>query len=127
MADDATLLTALQHADSFFPGGGTAFSWGLESLCNDRQVASAADVERFLAGPGDYLDPARYLRMVGDALPRPPVLFKVPDAEWFGADDARGHFETYLRADGAALAAPLQAWSPDEVDIRFDLKLAPAG
>ena len=50
MSDDATLLTALQHADSFFPGGGSAFSWGLESLCNDRQVASAADVERFLAG-----------------------------------------------------------------------------
>jgi urease accessory protein len=50
MSDDTTLLTALQHADSFFPGGGIAFSWGLESLCNDRQVASAADVERFLAG-----------------------------------------------------------------------------
>lgn len=50
MTDDATLLTALQHADSFFPGGGAAFSWGLESLCNDRQVTSAEDVQRFLAG-----------------------------------------------------------------------------
>jgi len=50
MIDDAALLTALQHADSFFPGGGTAFSWGLESLYNDRQVRSAEEVGRFLAG-----------------------------------------------------------------------------
>jgi urease accessory protein len=50
MNDESTLLTALQHADSFFPSGGTAFSWGLESLCNDRQVRSADDVHRFLIG-----------------------------------------------------------------------------
>jgi len=50
MSDDATLLTALQHADSFFPSGGTAFSWGLEALCADRQVTSADDVRRFLEG-----------------------------------------------------------------------------
>src|SRR5215468_3790364 len=50
MSDDSTLLTALQHADSFFPSGGTAFSWGLEALCADRQVTSADDVRRFLEG-----------------------------------------------------------------------------
>src|SRR5215831_10973233 len=50
MSDDSTLLTALQHADSFFPSGGTAFSWGLEALCTDRQVTSADDVRRFLEG-----------------------------------------------------------------------------
>src|SRR5262245_7580198 len=50
MSDDATLLTALQYADSFFPSGGTAFSWGLEALCADRQVTSADDVRRFLEG-----------------------------------------------------------------------------
>jgi urease accessory protein len=50
MTDEAMLLTALQHADSFFPGGGTAFSWGLESLYNDRQVRSAEEVEHFLVG-----------------------------------------------------------------------------
>jgi len=48
MNDDATLLAALQYADSFFPSGGTAFSWGLEALCADRQVTSADDVRRFL-------------------------------------------------------------------------------
>src|SRR5262245_39665437 len=50
MSDDATLLTALQYADSFFPSGGTAFSWGLEALCADRQVTSADEVRRFLEG-----------------------------------------------------------------------------
>jgi urease accessory protein len=50
MSDDATLLTALQYADSFFPSGGTAFSWGLEALCADRQVTSVDDVRRFLEG-----------------------------------------------------------------------------
>jgi urease accessory protein len=50
MIDEPTLLTALQHADSFFPSGGTAFSWGLESLCNDGHLRSADDVHRFLAG-----------------------------------------------------------------------------
>jgi len=29
------LLVTLQHADSFFPGGGIAFSWGVESLVAD--------------------------------------------------------------------------------------------
>jgi urease accessory protein len=50
MSDDATLLTALQYGDSFFPSGGTAFSWGLEALCADRQVTSADDVRCFLEG-----------------------------------------------------------------------------
>jgi urease accessory protein len=50
MRDDATLLTALQYADSFFPSGATAFSWGLEALCADRQVTSPDDVRRFLEG-----------------------------------------------------------------------------
>jgi len=50
MSDAATLLTALQYADSFFPGGGTAFSWGLEALCTDRQVTSPEDVRCFLEG-----------------------------------------------------------------------------
>ncbi len=50
MSDDATLLTALQYADSFFPSGGTAFSWGLEALSADRQVTSADEVRRFLEG-----------------------------------------------------------------------------
>jgi len=48
MRDEAALLVALQHADSFFPGGGTAFSWGLEPLHSDGQVRDAAAVERFL-------------------------------------------------------------------------------
>ena len=42
------LLTALQHGDSFFPGGGVAFSHGLETLHAEDRLRSGADLERFL-------------------------------------------------------------------------------
>jgi len=48
--DAGALLAALQHGDSFFPSGATAFSWGLETLRADGAVAAADDVERFIAG-----------------------------------------------------------------------------
>lgn len=44
------LLLALQHGDSFFPGGGVSFSWGLEALHRDGQLARQDDVARFLSG-----------------------------------------------------------------------------
>lgn len=50
MTEPGTLLASLQFGDSFFPGGGTAFSWGLETLAADGAVASAADLERLIAG-----------------------------------------------------------------------------
>jgi urease accessory protein len=43
-------MAALQLGDSFFPSGGAAFSWGLETLCADRMVCNATDVESFVAG-----------------------------------------------------------------------------
>jgi urease accessory protein len=47
-AGAAVLLTALQHADSFFPAGGIAFSWGLESLRADGLLAGPEEVGRFV-------------------------------------------------------------------------------
>lgn len=44
------LLAALQNADSFFPGGGIAFSWGLETLIADRQLRSPEALAALLAG-----------------------------------------------------------------------------
>ena len=45
MQSDITgLLTALQFADSAFPSGGFAFSWGLEGLAADDLVDDASDV-----------------------------------------------------------------------------------
>jgi urease accessory protein len=44
------LLAALQHADSFFPAGGIAFSWGLESLHAEGAVKTQDDVARFVLG-----------------------------------------------------------------------------
>jgi urease accessory protein len=45
-----TLLATLQNADSFFPGGGIAFSWGLETLITDRQVQRPEELGVFIAG-----------------------------------------------------------------------------
>lgn len=44
------LLATLQNADSFFPGGGIAFSWGLETLIADRQVQGPEELGAFVAG-----------------------------------------------------------------------------
>ena len=49
-ADPAVLLTALQHGDSLFPGGGFAASWGLETLCTDAYVQDAETLRHFVQG-----------------------------------------------------------------------------
>ena len=49
MPDGRTLLTMLQHADSFFPSGTVSFSWGIETLGADGKIINAGDVERFVA------------------------------------------------------------------------------
>ncbi|MBN9508820.1 MAG: urease accessory protein UreF [Alphaproteobacteria bacterium] len=49
MADAAALLLALQFADSAFPAGGFAFSWGLEGLVADGLVTDADDVADVVA------------------------------------------------------------------------------
>ncbi|MDY0883746.1 urease accessory protein UreF [Dongia soli] len=48
ISETHTLLAAFQHADSFFPGGATAFSWGLETLVSDGVIGDAAGVESYL-------------------------------------------------------------------------------
>lgn len=44
------LLLALQLGDSFFPSGGSAFSWGLESMQCDGMVSSAEQVFGAMSG-----------------------------------------------------------------------------
>ena len=48
MTAQAPLLAAFQHADSFFPSGAIAFSWGLETLVADGVVQDADGVQSFL-------------------------------------------------------------------------------
>jgi urease accessory protein len=50
MASHRSLLTALQHGDTFFPSGGIAFSWGLETLHSDGLLRTSADIDSFLLG-----------------------------------------------------------------------------
>lgn len=49
MDSGRSLLTMLQHGDSFFPSGAVSFSWGIETLSADGKIVKAPDVERFLA------------------------------------------------------------------------------
>ena len=48
MTGGTRLFTVLQHWDSFFPGGLTSFSWGLEQLFEERRIADAAGLIRFI-------------------------------------------------------------------------------
>lgn len=50
MPETQSLLGALQFADSFFPSGSIAFSWGLETLRADGEIVSAEQVAQFLEG-----------------------------------------------------------------------------
>jgi urease accessory protein len=50
MPEPDSLLGALQYADSFFPSGSIAFSWGLETLRADGEIASTEQVAQFLEG-----------------------------------------------------------------------------
>jgi urease accessory protein len=48
MDEFAGLLASLQQADSFFPNGAMAFSWGLEALQQDGLVTDAASLAVFV-------------------------------------------------------------------------------
>lgn len=50
MSTPAELLLLLQHGDSFFPSGGFASSWGLETLSAERQVHDVATLASFVEG-----------------------------------------------------------------------------
>jgi urease accessory protein len=45
MDEGERFLAALQHGDSAFPGGGFAFSWGIEGLVADELVRTVDDLE----------------------------------------------------------------------------------
>jgi urease accessory protein len=50
MSNSKSLLIALQHGDTFFPSGGIAFSWGLETLHADGLLPTPIELESFLLG-----------------------------------------------------------------------------
>jgi len=50
MLTPSELLVLLQHGDSFFPSGGFASSWGLETLYTETQVHDAGALSSFIDG-----------------------------------------------------------------------------
>jgi urease accessory protein len=50
MNDATSLLATLQQADSFFPAGGVAFSWGLETLVTEGAFRADRDLRQLLMG-----------------------------------------------------------------------------
>ena len=48
MTEPLSTLRLLQHADSFFPSGAVAFSYGLETLQAESRIAGAAGLECFV-------------------------------------------------------------------------------
>jgi urease accessory protein len=50
MIERHAFLSALQHADSFFPGGGVSFSWGLEGLHRDGFLNQPEALDAVLRG-----------------------------------------------------------------------------
>lgn len=49
MVEANTILQMLQYADSFFPAGGTALSWGVEPLFADGEIGCVEELKSFVA------------------------------------------------------------------------------
>ncbi len=91
MLDAAVLLLALQNADGQFPGGGFAFSWGLEGLLADGQ-AERRDLADLIEGQ---------LRHRWSSFDRPILV----EAHKFAAD-ARALSDLEALVEAWSLAAP---------------------
>lgn len=48
MTEEEQTLTLLQHGDSFFPSGAVSFSWGIETLINDKVIKSKDELEHYI-------------------------------------------------------------------------------
>lgn len=90
------LLAALQFADSFFPAGATAFSWGLESMLVDGLVDGPAGVQRLVNATLER-------RWCG--IDRP--FLRAAHAAWLDATDEATALERVLAHDALCEATTL--------------------
>ena len=49
MTSPKSLLSTLQHSDSFFPSGTTSFSWGMETLFTEGAVLKSDDIKSIIS------------------------------------------------------------------------------
>lgn len=83
------LLAALQFGDSFFPGGGAAFSWGLESMQADGLVRGAQEVQRIIEAT---------LERRWGGIDRP--FLRAAHSAWLDAPDEGAALDRVLALDG---------------------------
>ncbi len=112
--DTLLSLRLLQHADSFFPSAGVAFSWGLETLHARGMVTGAPQVESFLIGQLEQRwatcdRPA--LERAFHAIPDLDALAEI-DAELEALALARSAREGSRRAGGALLRVHAELDTP---------------
>lgn len=120
MLDSAELLSALQHADSFFPAGGIAFSWGMETLTSDAQLRSTQALKSCISGQlsqrWEPLDRA-YLCAAFQASDDPERLAEL-DVELEAMILARESREGSRRAGGSLLLVHERLQTPGAANYR---------
>ncbi|MEQ9638772.1 MAG: urease accessory UreF family protein [Alphaproteobacteria bacterium] len=117
MTDASALATALQVADSQFPGGGFAFSWGLESLWREGQVERihiGAFLSAQLHGRWASFDRAVVADAHGASLDHCAALDGMIEAMSWSAPLRDGS----RRAGHAMLAAHARLGTPDAAEYR---------
>lgn len=118
--DPAALLATLQNADSFFPGGGSAFSWGLETLAADGELGDAAALADFVEAQLTcrWATCERPILVAALRAARDPAALMLLDRELEALTLARELREGSRRAGGSLLAVHERIGTPGAAEYR---------
>src|SRR6516165_5769516 len=112
------ILISLQHADSFFPSGAIAFSWGLETLVADRIVWDAATLEDFVRGQLLYRWASFDRTFVVAAMKAPARCLYALDREVDCLSLVKEQREGSIRAGCSLLAVHARLGTPGAAEFR---------
>jgi urease accessory protein len=112
------ILISLQHADSFFPSGAIAFSWGLETLVADHIVRDAATLENFVRGQLLYRWASFDRAFIVAAMKADPQRLYSLDREVDCLELAKEQREGSIRAGRSLLAVHARLGTPGAAALR---------